>query len=322
MSTLTAPPGTGDELYLDRLKGVSFQPVFIIGPHRSGTTILYRVLGQTGCFNLTTAYHIVYRGHLLELRFTGKEQAAREEMTQTFADKGLLGGEHNSAPISPDIPEEYCFALAHQGRRILVDEANLESFNTFCKKLQVLQDPARPLLLKNPYDTLNFLYLHQMFPRARFVFIYRHPVDVVNSQMRLLRVMFEKKSEYHALIMERYRRLTVSPARMAAVRFIYSERFPFLVRQVSHYVSRNFDYMMENMGRLGNAAMGVTYPELCGTPAPTVRRILDFLGLQEQQGQDYSKLIRSREPAILPDVEKHRGWIEKRNEVYCRRFGF
>jgi Sulfotransferase family len=322
MSAVTAPARTGDELYLDRLQGISYRPVFIIGPHRSGTTILYRVLGQTGCFNLTTAYHIVYRDRLLELRFTGREQATREEMTRLFTEKGLLGGEHNSAPITPDIPEEYCFALEHQGRRILVDTANLESFDLFCKKLQVLQDPARPLLLKNPYDTLNFPYLHQTLPKARFVFIYRHPVDVVNSQMTLLRRIFEKKSEYHALIFDRYRRLTESPARMAAVRFFYSERFPFMVRQVSHYVSRNFDYMMEHVGELGDAALGVTYPELCSQPAQTVRHILDFLGLQEPQEQDYSRLIRSRDPAILPDVEKHRAWIEKRNEAYLRRFGF
>ena len=322
MSTVMAPPRTADEAYLDRLKGVTFRPVFIIGPHRSGTTILYRVLAETECFNLTTAYHIVHRDRLLELRFTGKEQAAREDMTRTFAGKGLLGGEHNKAPISPDIPEEYCFALEHQGRRILVDAANLDSFNTFCKKLQVLQDPARPLLLKNPYDTLNFLYLHQTFPEARFVFIYRHPVDVVNSQMTLLRRIFEKKSEYHALIFDRYRRLTESPARMAAVSFFYSARFPFLVRQVSHYVSRNFDYMLANMEKLGEQAIGITYPELCQDPNQTVRRILDFAGVKEPREQDYSKLIREREPAILPDVEKHRAWIEKRNETYCRRFGF
>ena len=33
-----------DETYLHQIQGVDFRPVFIIGPHRSGTTLLYRVL--------------------------------------------------------------------------------------------------------------------------------------------------------------------------------------------------------------------------------------------------------------------------------------
>jgi hypothetical protein len=310
-----------DESYLPQLRGLDFRPVFIIGPHRSGTTLLYRVLTESGSFNTTTAYHIVNRNRLLALRATGQEQAARDRLDQWFAENGLRGKEHNSAPITPDLPEEYCFALEHQGKRIIVDQANLPSFNQFCRKLQTIQDPTRPLLLKNPYDTLNFLYLHDHVPNARFIFIFRHPVDVVNSQIRLLRQMIHQKSEYHALMFHRLRELYDNPVKLALARLVYSEHLPLMILQTSRYVSRNCDYILNNVEKLGNSAMGLTYPQLCGDTNNQIRRILNFLELEEKTPCDYSKLIRGREPAVLPEVESRREWINKRNEAYCRRFG-
>jgi hypothetical protein len=328
----TALPGEEDS-YLGQLDSVDFQPIFIIGPHRSGTTILQHVLGQTGCFNVTTAYHVLYRNHLLKLHFAGRERDAREELSRLFASKGLQAeehhglpgraqreGHHDSVPISPEVSEEYCWAL-DQSRRIVVGPKNLKSFTDFCKKVQLIQVRSRPLLLKNPYDTLNFLYLHEAFPRARFVVIHRNPLEVVNSQVRLMRAMLRKKSEYYAMIIDRYRWLCEHPIPMKVVGTLFSERLPFLAWQVSHHVSRNFDYVLENLDKLGDTAISVTYPELCREPGQTMRRILDFLKLREETPQDYSRLLRSREPSYAPDVEKWRVWLEKRNQAYCRRFG-
>lgn len=323
----------GEDLYLERLGAVDFQPVFIIGPHRSGTTILQHVLGQTGCFNVTTAYHVLHSKHLLELYFTGRENGAKEELRALFASKGLLAEEHHglpgrapregrqdSVPISPDVPEEYCWAL-EQSRRIVVQPQNLKTFTDFCKKLQLIQDRSRPLLLKNPYDTLNFLYLHRVFPQARFVIIHRNPLEVVNSQVRLMRAMLRNKSEYYAMIIERYRWLCEHPISMKVASMLLSERLPLLSRQVAHHVSQNFDYVLENLDKLGGTAMGITYPELCREPGQTVRRILEFLQVREETPQDYSQLLRSREPSFAPDVERLRGWLEKRNQAYRSRFG-
>ncbi len=310
-----------DETYLTQIRGLDFRPVFIIGPHRSGTTLLYRVLTETGSFNTTSTYHVVNRHRLLALRATGQEQAARDELYRWFAEKGLRGKEHNSAPITPDLPEEYCFALEHQGKRIIVDRDNLSSFNLFCRKVQLVQDPSRPLLLKNPYDTLNFLYLRDHVPNARFIFIYRHPVDVVNSQIRQLRQMIHEKSEYHALMFQRLRALYKNPVKLALARMVYSKHLPLMLIETSRHVSRNCDYILENVDKLGDAAMGLSYPDLCGDTNRQIIRILNFLNLDERTPRDYSPIIRTREPAVLPELRSRREWLNKRNEAYCKRFG-
>jgi len=45
-----------DESYIAQIQGLDYRPVFIIGPHRSGTTLLYRVLTEIGSFNTTSTY--------------------------------------------------------------------------------------------------------------------------------------------------------------------------------------------------------------------------------------------------------------------------
>ena len=307
--------------YLDRVKDVNFRPVFITGPHRSGTTLLYRVLAASGSFNVTSVFHILNRQRLLQLHFSGQEQQARAELDHLFESRGVKGTELNMGVISPDFLEEYCYALDYQGRRPVLDEKNLPGFQLFCKKVQVVQDPARALLLKNPFDATNVLRLRDMFPQARFVFIYRHPAAVIDSQIRLLRYTFAERREYFAILMPRYKDLYSNPFKLALARFFYSGRFPFLLQQVSRNLSRTCDYILENADKLGSAAIRVTYPELCQDPNHVVQRVHEFLDVPEKTPQDYSKLIRAREPVFLPEVQRHMPWIEKRNAAYIKRFG-
>ena len=48
-----------DQPYLDQLTQTDLQPIFILGDHRSGTTLLYQTLASTHCFNVVKAYHVI-----------------------------------------------------------------------------------------------------------------------------------------------------------------------------------------------------------------------------------------------------------------------
>lgn len=309
-----------DQLYLERLNAIEVRPVFIVAPHRSGTTLLYRTLAESGSFNVVTVNHIVNRHRLLHLYFTGQYEAAREELNRHFESKGVARESQNSREFNADNLEEYCYAFDRQKHRPRLAPDNAEEFKLFCKKLQVIQDPARCLLLKNPFDGIGFLYIPQVFPQARFVFIYRNPVDVINSKIRLNRLLLSKKFEYHATFFQEYARLFANPLKLALARFLFSEKLPVMTELVCRDVSRNCDYVVENFAKLGERAMGVTYPELCNEPTRTVRRVMDFLDVHENSPRDYSYMIQKREPHVLPDVARRRNWILKRNAAYCRTF--
>jgi hypothetical protein len=128
-----------------------FRPVFIMG-HHGPATILYKLLADTGLFNVTTAYHVLNRDRLLALHASGQEAQAREELKHRFEASGLRDREFDSVKITPDIPEEYAYALDHQGPRPQLSPRNLEGFQRFCRAVTATGSGPAPAL-KNPFDT-------------------------------------------------------------------------------------------------------------------------------------------------------------------------
>jgi hypothetical protein len=300
------------------MTGPDFSPVFIIGSHRSGTSILYRTLAATGCFNVVTAFHVLYRDRLLALHASGGIPQARAELAEKMRLGRML--DEYGQPVSPDTLEEYAYALEHQGRRPVLKERNLEGFLEFCRALQTIQDPARPLLLKNPFDAANLVPIQRAFPPARFVLIHRHPAEIIDSQMRLIRQMLASRLHYDALLHSWYRRVYDNPLARRLARALLSERLPLLFRMVSNSVSRNCDSVCAHADQLGRRAIGITYAQLCERPARTVRGILAFLGLSERHPPAYEVLIHRRHHELLPEVHRRRAWIEARNRRYCEKF--
>lgn len=309
-----------DTHYMSHIRFVPFDPVFIIGPHRSGTTILYKALMESGCFNVTTAYHVLRHDRLLHAHFNAKEQAERDQLRRLFAYKGLTDRQFDAMPITPDIPEEYCYALPRQGRRPMVRANNRQAFLDLCRKVQLIQQPNRPLLLKNPFDTINFIYLARILPHAKFIINHRNPVDVINSQMKALRGIIAEKNEYVALVIPRYRKMWESPLKRSLARALYGGKSPVLFRQVEQFIRRNNDYLTANAPRIEDRAIHVRYLDLCQDPNGALRRILEFVGVAEAAPVDYTALIQPRSSALVQEVDKNRSRILKRNQEYCHIF--
>ena len=176
-------------------------------------------------------------------------------------------------------------------------------------------------MLKNPFDTGNFIFIREAFPQARFVFIFRNPLEVISSQLHAIRTALEKEVAYDAIVSERYRRSLKSPLGLALTRWACSDRFPLLYFQIARNLTRQCDYIVKNFDTLAPRAVGITYRELCEAPAKSVDRIFSFLNLQPQRIPNYGKLIRPRYPKLLPEVRKRQDVIAERNKIFCNKFG-
>jgi LPS sulfotransferase NodH len=293
--------------------------VFIIAPHRSGTTILYSLLAASGCFNVVTAFHVLNRHRLLDLHQRGELEEARRRLQRELASAGVT--DEYGEPVTADHPEEYSYALARQGRRPTLDQENLASFREFCRAAQAVQDPARSLLLKNPFDTRNFLFIRDAVPDARFVLLHRHPAEIIDSQLRLIRWMLHTRSSYDALIVERYRRLYDRRVRLAAARAVCSPRLPLLFEMVFRNIVGGCDYAVAHADALGAQAISITYPDLCRDPAAVVKRVLDFAGVAANGHAAEAPVVGRRTGLLTPEVERRLPRIERRTDAYRRRFG-
>ncbi len=317
------PAVAPDHPYLRLLEGVEFQPVFIMGDHRSGTTLLYQLLNSTGCFNVVTAYHIIKYDEILANHARGGEQAAKEALGREFAELGLAQRAMDGVEVSPDLPEEYGFRLRDAGPRPFLRPANAASLIELCKKVQRVSNPALPLLLKNPWDFANFMHVNANFPGARFVFLHRDPLHVINSQVKATRALFGDYSVYHGMLDGWYRQLFDQPLRLAVTRWLFSGGFGMASRIATRHVARATRYFLRHVDELAAADyINITYDEVCVHPKASLDAILGFLGLQCEADTAIADMIEPRPIQLEPEIERHRARIRQRLQAYIDYFGF
>jgi hypothetical protein len=318
-----ADAGNGpDAPYLGQLSDVHFRPVFIVGSARSGTTVLYQLLARTGRFNWISTYHLVNRDELLANHHHGRTEGAKQALAERLRQIGVTGARFDGVEVSPDFPEEYGFALA-EGSRQQLTPRTLPRFLELCRKVQVISGADRPLLLKNPWDSRGFLYVKQVLPNSRFIFIHRNPADVVHSMRAGLRSLLGAHNPYHALLAPFYDRLMHSPWRLGLTRLLLSARFGLGPRIVGWQVARTARYYLDNVGALTPADhLSVRYEDLCRDPEAVVNDILRFLGEAENHEVPYRDFIRPRRPGREADAGESA--VLKRVELkpYLARWGY
>jgi omega-hydroxy-beta-dihydromenaquinone-9 sulfotransferase len=172
--------------------GTPADPLFILGLWRSGTTVLHELVHACGgwvgpqtwqCFHPSTCF------------LTGPP--ARAAAVKRPMDQGV---------ISAEGPQEDEFALLLLGepsiyrglidpRRLLecgsaawsADAEGLERWQAFVRG--VAAGGAARLLLKSPGHTFRIPALRRSFPGARFIWIGRHPGEVLASNLRMWQAM-------------------------------------------------------------------------------------------------------------------------------------
>jgi omega-hydroxy-beta-dihydromenaquinone-9 sulfotransferase len=170
-------------------------PVFILGLWRSGTTVLHELVNACGgwmtpqtwqCFSPATCF------------MTGPP--ARAATAQRPMDRGVIATEG---------PQEDEFALLLLGEpsiyRGLIDPRRLrecggaawsgdggtagEELERWQAFVATLAGGGGRLLLKSPGHSFRIPTLRRLFPRARFIWIGRHPGEVLASNIRMWTAM-------------------------------------------------------------------------------------------------------------------------------------
>jgi hypothetical protein len=311
-----------DGKFLHMLSGVTFRPVFIIGDHRSGTTLLYKILSETQSFGVLTAYHVINYDEILANYKEGREDEAKKALAARFAAAGLSNRIIDNMPVSPDAPEEYGFAL-DETRRPRVTPANKDRMIEICRKLSVTGNSGKPLLLKNPWDVLSFTYLKSCFQDARMIFLHRHPLAVINSQLRAIRSLIEVRNEYTALLAKWYERMLASPFEMAWMRLVFAGQLPLWKRIVPRHVLRANRYYAEHIEQIpGEDRFSLRYEDLCRNPRATMESLLSFLRITPERALPYESMIAARDPELLPEISRARDEIIRPFRPYLLAHGY
>lgn len=183
---------------------VEKDPVFVIGHWRSGTTHLHNLLSQDPQMSYVSTYHATFPGVLLSGKWLFKA------FMQLFIPKRRAG---DNVRIHPDYPQEEEFALGNMGyhsyyyffflpqkTRYYFDKfMNMKSGSDTAEswkrdylelvKKALLNTGKGRFLSKNPPNTTRIPQLLELFPNAKFIYIYRNPVTVYLSTKKFFGAM-------------------------------------------------------------------------------------------------------------------------------------
>lgn len=312
-----------DVQYQDKIKDISFQPVFIMGLQRSGTSILYKMLGATNCFNVVTAYHIINYNELLHNYINNLEGNVKDNLAEFFRHQSQMTRRIDRLQITPDFPEEYGFLLAQKTKQSRLNQNNLSLFTELCKKIQFISNSEKPLLMKNPFDFSNFTFIEKKFPNSKFVFIHRNPMKTLNSQLKAMRALLKSKSPYMVLLSPQYDEIFKNKLLLTYYRFLYSSITPIRSITAVRKLAKATDYFLKNINALNDDDYVCTkYEDICKDPDSEIRKILNFLKIKTTTDLQYRDFIKPRKTSELRELQILRSYILKKTKKYLSRCGY
>jgi hypothetical protein len=179
------------------------------------------------------------------------------------------------------------------------------------------------LLLKNPFDFQNTLYIKEMFPNAQFIFICRDPLKILSSTMKAIRFLLQGKHYYSTQIFRTYNKIFQNPLLLHSARLFFSQLSIFGLLYVTIVYTKITNRFMKNITQHSpKDYIIVKYEDLCEQPQKTIKDIMSFLNLDLKEPIDVTQLIKPRKTQMDPSVSTMKYFIYKRLKKYYDFFGY
>lgn len=187
---------------------ITHPPVFVLGHWRSGTTLLHELLTLDPQFTYPNMYQVLFPAHFLVTEAwmvpLTRWAVPRTRPMDNMSAHWRMPQEDEVALMLRTLLSPYMM-LVFQGQRAnyeryfeLTDltpeerSAWIREFLMFLKRLTLRDN--KPIVLKSPSHTYRIPLMLELFPQARFVYIYRNPYDVYSSSLHLRRTMFKENA--------------------------------------------------------------------------------------------------------------------------------
>lgn len=303
-------------------------PIFIIGPPRSGTTFLHRLLAlDRERFYFFRTWELIFPS-VFQKRALSRLNRLSGGIVSTFLRKveaGLFRDFNKLHPVSLFAPEEDDYILLHifSGHDLIWifpfpeleaylrfdemlsagDRRRIMRFYKKCIQRQAAYlDHPGTYLSKAPANSGRLRSLLESFPDARILYMVRHPLEVIPSMINLAHHVWKKTTGIH-------------------------NGFP-LKEQIYDILKYYYTYPLQYMNANPQAPIiPVSYEDLTESPSRTVAYIYDKLGMELsekfrarlEEEEDRAKGYRSEHQYSLDEmlIEKER-IMEDLKDIFSR----
>jgi hypothetical protein len=157
------------------------KPIFIIGPHRSGTTILQWALSSDSCIATPRSYSDV-----LDM------EPILAKGFMKFVSRGHSRRRVDDIVVNFDSPQEAQGLISRYFYRdtVLYNPYSEKDIYNYMRKLLFLEGKSR-FLWKSPYISIKIPEINYHFPDAQYIYIHRDPITCVSSKLKFIKIWQE-----------------------------------------------------------------------------------------------------------------------------------
>jgi len=279
------------------------------------------MLNETGNFNVLTLYHVLNFDRLLYDHLNNIEEKEKSKINNILKEKGITNRKTDNIEVTAEYEHEYVYIFSQKNYQRNINEKNKELFELLCKKIKYISENNKPILLKNPYDYANFLYIKKIYPHAKFVFIQRNPLEVISSTMKLWKTRLKVRDEFVSMYSKENVSIYRNPLILFCFRIYFTLTFPPGIFEVIWRSKTGTKYYLKNIKNLSrNDYISIRYEDLCEKPNEIIKTILKFLGLKSDR--DFKGYIKQRKLEVTPEVSFLKKFIFKRMKAYFNYFGY
>ncbi|WP_397534561.1 sulfotransferase family protein [Roseateles sp.] len=176
-------------------------PVLILGPWRSGTTVLHELLTAATGLATPLTWHCM-NAPAFRLSRSAPTDAPIARPMDGLSISACSPQEDEFAMLAMGLDSAYrAFLMPHRLDELLPtlnpqhwldDSSWLEPWENFLHGVLLApgSKPAQPLILKSPNHTFRLPALHRRFPGLRIVWMLRDPQEILESNRKMWRAMF------------------------------------------------------------------------------------------------------------------------------------
>ncbi|HET60334.1 MAG TPA: sulfotransferase [Chloroflexi bacterium] len=235
--------------------------IWIIGPPRSGTTLLYQVLLKRYKFAYISNFaSVFYKAPILATGIAHILFNSRDAVIEFESDYGKT-----SNWLGPHEAGAFWYRWFPKGDYVYVPPNALSQNHLKLLKREVIGlglFMKAPVLFKNVYNSMRIAPIVETFPNACFLVCNRDPLDSAQSILNGRAKFYNDKSEW----------LSVPPKEVEQIR-----QHPYW-QQVTEQVYYIYQQIDEDKQRYGtNRFLEIDYGQLCKSTHKTLQEIEEFL---------------------------------------------
>ena len=285
-----------------------------MGLHRSGTTFLYECLSKVLPVAKTTIQHAVFYPQLISSYHTDKGLSDGATLEAYFQHNHASQRGNDNIELNSNTAEEYGWVLREQAGSFVVGTKTAGTLKDLVQKISYMNPECKAILLKNPWDITSAEYIAKTFPQAKFIFIHRNPLEILNSEISNLLYFSRSEDPLLFLLTRNIPEKRILFAIIRFIRLVTTEKLflKLMTRALAADIASNLQHYEHSLQELpAQSIIETSYADLVDNTPATLTKICDFLQLKTISNVE-SLQGKRRNAKILPCVAEHSSKMQAR----------